>query len=35
MQNQIPEPPISVLNNRSKDFNYNDTEPDFNAIMSI
>lgn len=34
MQNQIPEPPVFVLNNRSKDFDYNDTKPDFNAIIS-
>jgi len=30
--NKVPAP---ILNKRSKDFNYNDTELDFNAIMSI
>jgi len=35
MQNQIPKTKAPILNKRSKDFNYNDTEPDFNAIMSI
>ena len=35
MQNQISKTPTPILNKRSKDFNYNDTEPDFNAIMSI
>jgi hypothetical protein len=35
MQNQINEIPAPVLNKRSKDFNYNDTNPDFNAIISI
>jgi hypothetical protein len=35
MQNQISKTPIPILNKRSKHFNYNDTEPDFNAIMSI
>jgi hypothetical protein len=35
MQNQISKQSTPILNKRSKDFNYNDTEPDFNAIMSI
>jgi hypothetical protein len=35
MQNQISKIPTPILNKRSKDFNYNDTELDFNAIMSI
>jgi hypothetical protein len=35
MQNQIPKTKTPILNKRSKDFNYKDTEPDFNAIMSI
>jgi hypothetical protein len=35
MQNQMNEIPTPVLNKRSKDFNYNDTGFNFNAIMSI
>jgi hypothetical protein len=35
MQNQMNEISPPILNKRSKDFIYNNTEPDFNAIMSI
>jgi hypothetical protein len=35
MQNQMNKTPTPTLNKRSKDFNYNDTELDFNAIISI